>query len=302
MWLSKKREQEVNQHRNRSEGIVSGKTPFAISEAYRTIRTNIIFSLPGETEEKCKVILFTSAVPREGKSTTCTNVAITFAMTGQRVVVVDADLRKPRLDECLGVKTGVGLSEYLVGMNELDEVIVPIEEHKIDFIPSGSIPPNPSELLGFASMKKLIKRLRERYDYVFIDMPPVTVVTDVSLVSKYADGVLLVAREKYTKHDMIQAAIGALDFAKAKVLGIIINDVHVSKIMGKHGGYYGRYGYGYGYGYSYSYGYGHRYGHRYGYGYGYGYGYEDSVKKKRRKDDKPLLVVATEEKKEDSEK
>ncbi len=288
MWFSKKREQEVNAHRNRNEGVVTEQSPFAVSEAYRTIRTNIMFSLPSETEEKCKVILFTSAVPREGKSTTCTNVAITFAMTGQRVVVVDADLRKPRLDECFGMETGVGLSEYLVGINELDEVIVPIEKYKIDFIPSGSIPPNPSELLGFSSMKKLIKRLRERYDYVFIDMPPVTVVTDVSLVSKYADGVLLVTREKYTKHDMIRASISALEFAKAKVLGIIINDVHVSKILGKHGKHHGRYGYGYGYGYSYGYGYGN---------YSYGHGYSDNKSKNKKKENGTILMPVEEKEK-----
>ena len=127
--------------------------------------------------------MFTSAVPREGKSTTCTNIAITFAMTGQRVAIVDADLRKPRLTECLETEPEAGLSEYLIGMKELDEVITPVKKHNVDFISAGSIPPNPSELLGFASMKKLIKQLRERYDYVFIDMPPVTVVTDVSLVS-----------------------------------------------------------------------------------------------------------------------
>ncbi len=256
-WLSN-REKDIQQHKNRNESIVSEQSPFAVSEAYRTLRTNIIFSLPAETEGQCRVILFTSAVPREGKSITCTNVAITFAMTGQRVVVVDADLRKPRISECLGIETQEGLSECLVGLKELDEVIQSSKNYGIDFIPSGNIPPNPSELLGFPSMKKLIEKLRERYDYVFIDMPPVTVVTDVSVVSKYTDGVVLVAREKYTKHDMIEAAIGALQFAKARIIGMIINDVHVSRHAGYSGGHYGRYGYGYGYGYGYAdkYGYG----------------------------------------------
>lgn len=293
MWWLSKREKEVNQHKNRNESTVSEQSPFAVSEAYRTIRTNIMFSLPSETEDKCKVILFTSAVPREGKSTTCTNVAITFAMTGQRVVVVDADLRQPRISECLGVKMKEGLSEYLVGIKELDEVIQTSEEYGIDFIASGKIPPNPSELLGFPSVKKLIKNLRERYDYVFIDMPPATVVTDVSIVSKYVDGVVLVAREKYTKHEMIQAALSALEFAKARVIGMIINDVHVSKHAGYSGGYYGRYGYGYGYGYGYS----------YAGKYGHGYGYADTKEKgeKQKKKDSQAVVPAAAVKKENAQ-
>ena len=282
MLFAKSRERDIKKHRDRNEGIVSERSPFAVSESYRAIRTNIMFSLPGETEDKCKVIIFTSAVPREGKSTTCTNVALTFAMTGQRVVIVDADLRKPRLSECLGITADVGLSEYLVGMKDLDEVIVPIDERGIDFISAGSIPPNPSELLGFSSMKKLIKRLRERYDYVFIDMPPVTVVTDVSVVSKHADGVILIARERYTKHDMLQAAVNALEFAQARVIGVIINDVHISKHSGYSGSHYGRYGYSYGYGYGYG-------------SYEYGYGYSDKKKSKKKKNQTELKEPKTQE-------
>lgn len=244
--------------------IIDDKTPFAICEAYKTARTNIMFALAGDN--KGKKIIFTSAEPGEGKSTTVLNIGITFAQMQGKVLIIDGDLRKPRLHRYLGLEKNGGLSDVLAGMIDIDDAIKKSEELNIDCITAGQIPPNPVELLSSAAMGELLEKLSERYEYIFIDTPPVTVVTDAASMAKYVDGYIVVVRHTYTIHELLDKTRQALEFAEAKILGYMLNDIKAVAGIG-----YARYG---AYGTRYKYRYRYRYGYKYGYNYGYGYGYQ----------------------------
>ncbi|MBE7015356.1 MAG: polysaccharide biosynthesis tyrosine autokinase [Ruminococcaceae bacterium] len=277
----------------RANTLLTDSKDFMVNEAYKTARTNIIFSL--NAVKGCKKIIITSASPAEGKTTTCLNMAIAFAQTSARVLVIDADLRKPRIYRHLGIERENGLSDLLCGMCDVDTAIKHCEAHKIDCITSGQIPPNPAELLSSAEMGALLDSISDRYDYIFIDTPPVTVVTEAAAMAKYASGVILVVRQNNTIHESIKRARNSLLLTDAKILGFILNDIDYSAYgYGRYNkynyrtarkyGYGGKsYGYGYGKGYgSYGYGsYGYGYG-SYGYGYGgYGYGYKERARKNK---------------------
>jgi capsular exopolysaccharide synthesis family protein len=238
--------------------ILNDKTAFVIQEAYKTARTNIIFSVAGAANDSCKVIAVTSANPGEGKTTSCINLAITFAQTGARVLLIDGDLRKPRIHQYLGVVKSEGLSTVLSKQKKFDEVVYKSIRESLDVVASGSIPPNPAELLSSDAMGALIDKLKTQYDYIFFDTPPVTVVTDAAALSKYVDGLVLIVREGYTNHESIEHAINLLTIAEAKILGFFVNDIEASSS---------------GYGAYRSKGYGYKYGYRYGYHYGYSYRY-----------------------------
>ena len=284
--------------RHRSATLITEKSSFSIVEAYKAARTNIVFALGAH--KGCKKIIVTSASPGEGKTTTTLNLAIVFAQMNAKVLVIDADLRKPRIYRHLQLERKNGLSDVLCGLISLDKVIHHCDNYGIDCITSGQIPPNPAELLSSDEMGNVLDQLSEMYDYIFLDTPPVTIVTEASAMAKFAHGVIIVARQAYTLHESLQRARETLLFANAKILGYVLNDIDTSHYgygynrysYGKYGrGKYGYGGYGYGgYGYGYgSYGYG-GYGYGYGYGgYGYGYGYgeysdhEDGEKKKEKK-------------------
>ena len=256
--------------------ILNKKTAFIIQEAYKTARTNIIFSVSGAVSNECKVIAVSSANPGEGKTTTTINLAITFAQTGAKVLLIDGDMRKPRIHQYLGVVKTNGLSTILSNQNFFDDVVFTSLRDGLDVLASGSIPPNPAELLSSDAMGGLLEKLKERYDYVFFDTPPITVVTDAVALSKFVDGVVLVVREGYTNHESIEHAINLLNIADAKVLGFFVNDVDpVGAGYGAYRGYGGRYGYRYRYNYRYNYKY--RYNYRYANKKGYGYNYGDKT-------------------------
>ena len=222
---------------------------FAISEAYKTVRTNIMFSL--SDVESGKVIILTSPGPCEGKSTSALNIAVNFAKMGKKTLLIDADLRKPRIHKALGVEQE-GLANYLGGFSELDHVLAYSEEYGLDLMVCGTIPPNPSELLASSRMAKLIEQLKEQYDYIILDTPPVNVVTDAVILSKLASGVVAIIREGSTTYTELSKAIETLEFAEARIIGIVLNDsTGISKGY-KYRGRYSRYYYRYG-DYSYSY-------------------------------------------------
>lgn len=281
----------VNKVNNREENAISRRvktllneeSDFYVREAYNAARTNIIYSLGGE--KGCKKILITSASPSEGKTTTCLNTAITFAQTEAKVLIIDADLRKPRIHRHLSIERANGLSDYLCGLVSLDKIIKHCEKQNMDCITSGEIPPRPAELLSSTEMGNLLDELSKRYDYIFIDTPPVTVVTEAAAMAKFVSGVILVVRQNSTIHELIKRAKTNLELANANFLGYILNDVDELSFSN---GPYNRYGYrsarkkGYGYGYG---GYGNGYG--YGPDGGYGYGYKESKRKeKHEKSDK----------------
>ncbi|WP_110182319.1 polysaccharide biosynthesis tyrosine autokinase [Nocardioides solisilvae] len=209
-------------------------------EAFRVLRTNMQFVDVDQAGGRVYVV--SSSVPGEGKTTTSANLALTMAQTGQKVVVVEADLRRPRLALALGVDNTIGLTTVLVGKVSLDDAL---QDHDsgVTVLPSGAVPPNPSELLQSHAMEELLADLRSRFDLVIIDAPPLLPVTDAALIAAQADGALLIARHGKTTRDQLAHAVDRLEAVGARTVGLVLNMVPRRKGMGS-------YGYGYGYGYA----------------------------------------------------
>ena len=265
--IKKLAENEYREHLKTT--ILNKKTAFAISEAYKAARTNIMFSLKDKKE--CKIIAVTSANPGEGKSTNAINFAVSFAQMGERVAIIDGDMRKPSVHKYFDIKNKKGLSNILGGFESVADCIYHDDVTGLDVITSGHIPPNPAELLSSGEMDTLLETLSGRYDYIIIDTPPVNIVTDVTVLSKKVDGVILIVRHNVTSTDSIERCINTLNFTGAKILGFVINSIDITSYRGKYS-YKRMYRRGYKY-YSYKrYGYG-KYGYgKYGYGkYGYGF-------------------------------
>ncbi|MDF2589536.1 MAG: capsular exopolysaccharide family [Anaerocolumna sp.] len=211
-------------------------------EAYNTLRTNVQFC-----GKEIKTICITSCTPNEGKSVVSFRLATSMAEGGKKVLFIDADLRKSVLINRLKIdQTVVGLSQYLSGMNTLDEVLYHTNIENLDIIFTGPIPPNPSDLLGSKVFSNLIQAQRDKYDYIFIDTPPLGVVIDSANVSEYCDGALLVIQTNTISYKFAQRVIKQLEKGRCRVLGAILNKVDL-----KHHGYYGKY-YGKYYGMSYT--------------------------------------------------
>lgn len=192
------------------------------SEAYRTLRTNIQFS---SVDKPVRTLVVTSSGPSEGKSTTAANLAIVMAQTGQKVVLVDADLRRPVLHKTFGVPNNVGITTALLAGDEVDleSYLQPTEIDNLMIITSGPIPPNPSELLGSQRMKHIVDRLAQSADIVIFDTPPVLVVTDAAVLSRQTDGVLLIADAGGTREPALAHAVEELRKTGANILGVALN-------------------------------------------------------------------------------
>ncbi len=232
--------------------IISKDTKFNTLESYKVARTNIMYSLP--KSEGAKVILVTSSEPGEGKTTTTINLAITFAQTGAKTLIIDCDMRKPRIHRYLKVERTNGISNVLCGFKQLSEVIIknssPLAP-ALDVIPAGEIPPNPAELLASDEMKNVVKQLAQEYDYIFIDTPPVTVVTDAMVIAPDTTGVLCVVKQDISSFDNYDAAINILRKANEKFRGFIFNCSE--KGSSKYQYYNRRYKYSTKYNYTYKY-------------------------------------------------
>lgn len=217
---------------------------FNVVESYKSMRTNLLFAL--STSEN-KAFVISSANPDEGKSTTAANIAITLAQGNHKVLLCDGDLRKPVQAANFGVKNKKGLSSLLSKMSEIKDCIQSTDIENLDLLPSGEIPPNPSELLGSARMEEVLKQLSERYDYIIIDAPPINVVSDALNLSRFIAGIIMVVKYGSTTFDDVDNAMNRVQLADMKHLGFVLNDIEI-----KHGsGYYSKYGkyqYKYGYG------------------------------------------------------
>lgn len=222
--------------------ILSSSSSFSMVEAYKKLRTNLMFALPGTA---CKKILVTSSVPDEGKSTVCANLGITLAQMSERILLIDCDLRSPSLHRLFKTKGLPGLSEVLAGMIPFEEAVIPLKLEGLHVLPAGTIPPNPAELLGSDAMGTLLQDLALQYDYILLDSPPLDAVSDAVVLTPKVNGTVVVVREGSTEHPQLQRALAALQFAEAKVLGLVLSD---SKTLAKQGyGKYSKYGkYGYG--------------------------------------------------------
>jgi len=198
----------------------------AASESFRGIRTGILFS---SAETAPQAILVTSAGPSEGKTLCAANLAVTMAQAGSRVVIMDCDMRRPRVHKVFQAKRDPGVSSLLVGKGELKNAIIHSAVKNLDIIPVGPIPPNPSEILGSKKMKGLIEGLRQHYNRIIIDSPPITAVTDAVIVSQLVDGVLLVVLAGDTPRQIIQNGVAQLTAANTHILGAVLNGIKTGR-------------------------------------------------------------------------
>ena len=209
------------------------KTP--IGEAYRTIRTNIQFSMP---KGQLRTMLITSSTPEEGKSTTTSNLAITMAESGNRVLLIDADLRKSVVHKMFQLPNLKGLTNVLAEDLDYREILRSTKVKGLDILTGGPKPPNPSELLGSDKMRTFLESLKKDYDIIILDTPPVLPVTDAAILASLVDGVVLVSSYGQTTFEGLARAKVQLENVDAKILGVILNKVPTSKRSGHYYYYY----------------------------------------------------------------
>lgn len=222
--------------------MVGPDAPFQFVEAYKSLRTNLEFL---SASSGCKVILITSSVPEEGKSNVAINLATTMAAGGKKVVLVDGDLRKGSLSRYLHLnRSRPGISNVVANQCTLADALVRFKNVQFTLLPVGPLPPNPSEMLSTPAVEALFKGLREYYDYVIVDTPPVSVVTDAAVMCRFADGVILVVRPGVTTTQGAQLSKKNLEAVHAHILGVVLNG-YDAKRAGHKDGYYYSYSYDY---------------------------------------------------------
>ena len=220
-FTPKKADPEVVHLNERLVTHLRPKSP--VSEAYRSLRTNLMFSA---ADQPRRTVLMTSSGPREGKSTTVSNLAITFSQMGTKTLLVDADLRRPMLYKLFSLNKEPGLTHVLIGKVSLKDAV----QHStglpnLDFLMCGTLPPNPAELLGSEKMQALLNQTKKSYDMVLIDCPPVIAVTDPTLLSNQVDGVLLVVKSGEVQRQALDMAVKQLRRVNAPVVGVVMNGV-----------------------------------------------------------------------------
>lgn len=214
--------------------VVHMRPRSSVAECCRTIRTNLAFM---STDKPLRTIVVTSPGPAEGKSTVAMSLAITFAQSGRRVILVDTDLRRPRLHKALGLVVPGGVTTALAGEQTLSECVHQTEIDRLFVLPCGPIPPNPSELLHTAAFGRILAQLREDFDIVVLDSPPVGVVIDAAIIGPQVDGVLLVAKSERTTRDALSHALRQMNDVGSRILGCVLNEADLSKQDG-YGAYY----------------------------------------------------------------
>ena len=239
-WLLEVRDKTIRseaQLRALEEGPVLGTVPFdrrlregprgrrvapssAGLEAFRQLRTNLEFI---DVSSPVQILVVTSSVAEEGKTTTATNLASSLVAANRRVLIVEADLRRPTLDDYFKVAGATGLTDVIVGRGDIDAAMQPVGIKGLMLLPSGQLPPNPSELVGSEAMVQLLESLRDRFDVVIINTPPLLPVTDAAVLAAHADGVLVVVRAGRTTRQQLSLAMSALHAVGARVLGTVLN-------------------------------------------------------------------------------
>ncbi len=261
-------------HSGKSSKLVVADFPkSSIAESFRLIRTNLQFFTKNIDKQ---VILITSTMVNEGKTFTAMNVASIFALYGKKTLIMGYDLRKPKIYQDFKLSNTEGISSYLINKSSLAEIIQKTSVANLDFMAAGPIPPNPAELIASPKNDELLNHLKQEYDFIIIDTPPVGIVTDAFLLMKYADASVFVTRQNFTNKKIFETIITDIQKRDFKNISILINDVKTDN---------NSYGYGYGYGHGYG----------YGYGYGSGYGYytdddQDVTGKQKKKGKKKTSV------------
>jgi len=243
----------LGHNRYETEMPTIDKPKSTLTESFRGLRTNLQYLL---REPDKKVVLVSSTVLGEGKTFTAANLAAITAVTGKKVLLVGLDLRKPKLHRLIGYAGVVGVSTYLIGQSNIDDIVFPSQVENLYFAPSGPIPPNPAELLGTPKMDEFMDWARSNFDYVVVDSPPVAIVSDAFLIARFTDANLFVVRFGYSSREVLNLINDIYKHHEVRNLALVIND------------FVPRRGYGYGYSFAYSYGYSYGYGYRYGYDYG----------------------------------
>ena len=233
------------------ERIINKNTSFDTIETLKSIRTNIMFSIPKNDEGK--VIVVTSSSPSEGKTTTCVNLSITFAQMGAKVLLIDCDLRKARVHRYLELERQDGVTNVLCGFTDIDSAIKRNVRENLDVLTSGDIPPNPVELFENEVFKHMIDQMKQEYEYIIIDTPPLAVVTDAAVIMKYSTGVVMIVHQNVTTFDLLDVAMDNIAKTGARILGVVMLGVEPKT---KRYGYYRKMGYKYGYSYKNSWRYG----------------------------------------------
>ena len=204
--------------------IVKNEPKSIAAESYRTLRTNIQYS---SFDKAYRVIVVTSAEPEEGKSTTAGNLALCMAEGDKKVMLIDCDLRKPSLHKKFKTSNLLGLSDVIIGKADLDSVTHRYNKN-LFLLTSGKIPPNPSEMISSKAMSHLLESLKDTFEYIIIDTPPLKVFSDSQILSTKADGTILVVRAEKTKKESVKSAIDLLKNVKANIIGIVLNGIDVS--------------------------------------------------------------------------
>jgi len=243
----------LGHNRYETELPVIDKPKSTLTESFRGLRTNLQYLL---REPNKKVVSVSSTVVGEGKTFIAANLAAITAVTGKKVLLIGLDLRKPRLHRLMGYTGTVGISTYLIGRSNIDDIVFPSQVDNLYYAPSGPIPPNPAELLGSPKMDEFMDWVHSNFDYVVVDSPPVAIVSDAFLIARFTDANLFVVRFGYSSREVLNLINDIYKHHEVRNLALVIND------------FAPRRGYGYGYSYAYSYGYSYGYGYRYGYGYG----------------------------------
>ena len=235
------RKKQQNEQRLKTIEMVNLKEPEStFAEHYRNIRTSLLLSTP---DAPPKVFVITSALPQEGKTVTDINLAIAFTQLGKKVLILDCDLRRPRIHKIFRIKNTAGITSFLVGRSRIEDVIYRFPgEPNLHVIPSGPIPPNPVELIISKAMKEMMAGLRQHYDFIFIDAPPLMGIQDAILLGEHADGVLLVAWGGKTPRKVIEKARNEIEKFNIKLLGLILNKVNLRRFAYAYASYHYKYG------------------------------------------------------------
>lgn len=228
--------------------LLNQNSIFAVKEAYNSIRTNLLFTQQGE---KCPIFVVTSPTANNGKTINSANLAINFAQMGKKTLVIDADMRNPSLHKLFSLSSRNGLSEILAGLTD-NITVTKTDIENLSVLTSGKIPPNPTELLSSPRMDKLLDFVKEHYDCVFIDTPPINIVTDATVFAQKATGYILIVKTDTTNVPELKTSVTTLQTINANILGFIINDTNSEKK--KYYSYYRKYSRSYSYNYKYTYG------------------------------------------------
>ena len=229
----------------KSAKVVFEEPHSMVAEAFRALRSRMQFFIK---EKKSPVILITSSMPAEGKTFTAINIASAYSLLGKKTVLVGFDLRKPKIYSDFGIKNDKGVSTWLIGRDNLEEIISATAHENLSIISAGPIPPNPSELTSSAKTDELFKLLKERFDYIIIDSPPIGTVSDTFHLATLADTCLLIVRQNQTLKHLLEGTVKDLQISNINNISLVVNDIG-SGGKGYGYGYSGKYGYGYGYGY-----------------------------------------------------